>query len=288
MSTPPTLADLRTAAIEATKPPETAPVVAPPSGATAPAEPAEPYTITENADGTVHVKLETGEEFKGSWKEVGPKLAKSKHDSSAYAKELKAKLDAGAPPAAAQQAAATTQLKDDLSKATTQAEVEAANAKYFALMSSDPKAFAVQALADEFGLEPEEMKEFFKGIYNGKQLQNTEKTISAFRQNASDFPATPDNLIKLGEYMDAQSLPFNAANMRAAWVLMKEDPNAAIKPLTPEQVKELLATEYAKQTGVKVPPIPQSTPSPVSVLTDNPWTMPMGKLREQALKAGKA
>jgi hypothetical protein len=285
MSNTPTLADLRTAAIEASTPPAT-PVT--PTPATPPVVPAtpEPYSITKNADGTVTAKVDTGEEFKGTYEEVLPKLLKSKHDSSAYAKELKAKLDAGAPPAAAQQAAATTQLKEDLSKATTQAEVEAANAKYFGLMSSDPKAFAVQALADEFGLEPAEMKEFFSNLYNGAQVQRNHTHIETFLSKAPDFPSTPENLTKLGEFMDTNGIAFSSAGLRSAWALMKED--KVISPLTPEQIQTALQGKFTQQTGVKVPPIPQSTPSPVSVPSDNPWTMPMDKLREQALKAGKA
>lgn len=287
MSTTPTLPELRAAAVAAS---ETTPVVTP----VAPVVPAvagpttpEPYTITESPDGTVHVKLDTGEEFKGSWKEVGPKLAKSKHDSSAYAKELKAKLDAGAPPVVAATAAAAAQLSTELAAAKTPQEIEQAHNKYFALLSSDPKKFAVQALADEWGIEPEEMTSFVKDLFNNRQLQRTENVISTFRQKASDFPATPENLTKLGEFMDANEMPFNAGNMRAAWVLMKEDPSNAVKPLSPEQVTQLLTTTYAQQTGLKVPPIPQSNASPVSVPSENPWTMDMSKLREQALKVSK-
>jgi hypothetical protein len=285
MSTIPTLAELRTAAIDASKPPEAAPgptpaaevVVTPPATS-------DPYTITKNADGTVHAKLDTGEEFKGTYEEVLPKLLQSKRDSSAYAKELKTKLEAG--PAAAQQAAAVTQLNEDLSKAKNPTEVAAAQEKYFALMSSDPKAFAVQALADEFGLEPAEMKEFFTNLYSGAQAQRNHTQIETFLSKAPDFPSTPENLTKLGEFMDSNGIAFSAAGLRSAWALMRED--KVISPLTQEQIQAALAGKYEKQTGIKVPPIPQTNASPVSAPTDNPWTMPMDKLREQALKAGKA
>src|SRR6185503_19628103 len=54
--------------------------------------------IQENADGTVHLKLSTGEEFTGTPLEVSRKMAESKVDTTLYAKDLKAKLETATPP----------------------------------------------------------------------------------------------------------------------------------------------------------------------------------------------
>src|SRR2546430_2136819 len=74
--------------------------------AVAPVTPSEPQwgKVQKQDDGTFSIKLETGEEFKGKAEDILPILAKSKWDSSTYAKEqstlakeLKTKLDAATP-----------------------------------------------------------------------------------------------------------------------------------------------------------------------------------------------
>jgi hypothetical protein len=58
--------------------------------------------LQKQDDGTFSIKLKTGEEFKGKAEDILPILAKSKWDSSTYAKDLKTKLDAATPPQAQQ------------------------------------------------------------------------------------------------------------------------------------------------------------------------------------------
>jgi hypothetical protein len=61
--------------------------------------PSEPEwgNLQKQDDGTFSIKLKTGEEFKGKAEDILPILAKSKWDSSTYAKDLKTKLDAATP-----------------------------------------------------------------------------------------------------------------------------------------------------------------------------------------------
>src|SRR6266568_1530000 len=83
---------LREAAMTPAAPAETpaaAPVVVP----AAPA-PDLPYTVTSNADGSKTFKLVTGEELSGkSEADILPLLAKSKVDTTNYAKGLKSQLE---------------------------------------------------------------------------------------------------------------------------------------------------------------------------------------------------
>jgi hypothetical protein len=256
----------------------------PEAPAVAPVTPSEPEwgNLQKQDDGTFSIKLKTGEEFKGKAEDILPILAKSKWDSSTYAKDLKTKLDAATPAPAA-----TTQLETDLSKATTDAEKQAAISKYYEALSTDPRQFTLSTLADALGFDsPDEFKEFATGLYQNTKATNSNGVIDQFLSKAPDFPVSNDNLVKLGDFMDANGIPFSVAGLRAGHALAIQE--KVYTPRSDAEIQAALSKTYTQQTGVKPPPIPTATASTTTAPSAPEFsTAKLEDLRKAAQEASK-
>jgi hypothetical protein len=250
---------------------------------TTPSEP-EWGNLQKHEDGNFSIKLTTGEEFKGKAEDILPILAKSKWDSSTYAKDLKTKLDAATPPQAQQ---ATQQLQADLTTATTDAEKQAAVAKYYEALSTDPRQFTLSTLADALGFDsPDEFKEFATGLYKNTQATNSNGVIDQFLSKAPDFPVSNDNLVKLGDFMDANGIPFSVAGLRAGHALAIQE--KVYTPRSEAEIQATLSKTYSQQTGVKPPPIPTATASTTTAPSAPEFsTAKLEDLRKAAMEASK-
>ena len=253
------LADLKAAL---TNPPAAEPAPTPaPAPAPAPAATPEPYHIEKLADGTVHVKLDSGEEFRGTYDEVLPKIAKSKYDSSSYAKQLKHELETKSVPAQPPVQPPAPPAEDPDTVAARNWMVET--------LAKDP-ATAKKLVGAAFGIQAEQLDSVFSQMTKATNEMQLNSTWIEFHQSCQDFVDTKENCDILVSYLpaDLNRLP-TSEELRRAHAAAVYDKKYATAPAP------------APAAGPS-PPVPPPMPSSGGVSSagePDPWTMPLADLK---------
>lgn len=266
LSDPQTAAEAKTAFDAALAVPEV-PVVQP----VVPVVPIAPQTlvvpegqkiaIQENADGSVHMKLSTGEEFTGTPLEVSRKIAESKVDTTLYAKDLKSKLDARveAPPA-------TPQIQGESAEVLAGREFLAnETAKYLGFADANALKDAVSQM--------------------GKvtQVSQGERAAQQFHGQNPDFPATneaSDALLGVIAKANANGANLSAYNPEHLTMAHATCVRLGLyKPLTQQEIAASRGGQQATSIP-NPPPMVQSGAPQIAVESDDPYTMPLDKLRK--------
>lgn len=247
--------DLRAAAIAAQTPPPTPaePQVAPPPAPAAP-PPADGMEFIENQDGTVGIKIATGEVYNGKdWKEAAAKAAKSALDTKVWAKSQAAQQ----PPAATPQA--------PVAPAEDPAEVAA-------------RKFIADGFAKEMGFNnADELKQAWGQVSTTTSEIQNQSLAASFLAACPDFPNTPEAAQSLGAIMDRVHLPNTLEGMQAAHALALY--SKAYQPL-------VQAPPVTQPQRVAPPTLPTS--SPVSTGQQLDWrTAPLDQLKQAAIDASK-
>lgn len=199
----------------------------------------EDYTLTKVGDG-VEIKYSTGEVFKGKDEAEATKNAlKSAVKTTQYAKELKTKLDAAAPPPVVQ-------------APIVPAEDAAA-------------AFLMETLSKSLGVSPDELKSMVKSVKQSDATQTTNRVVMQFMKDAPDFPNTPETFDKLGKYMDENGIALTPGGMYSAHLACAK--KGIYTPLTPEQIQATtqgIVTRGVTSLGVP-PPVVSTATNPAEV-----------------------
>lgn len=186
---------LRQAAVAATAPAEpVAPAAQPATPTATPAPTQEPYSVQTNPDGTVYVKLDSGEEFRGSWQEVLPKMAKSKYDSSSYAKQKAAEAEALR--AQIPQPAQPDQPAQPSVPQIQRTPEEMAGINWVvndAMATKEAEARIIEVVAKNLGYQSfDQLKQVMGGVVRTTENAQAGDLVAGFMQMAPDFPNTPE------------------------------------------------------------------------------------------------
>jgi hypothetical protein len=253
---------LRAAALATPQTPE-----APPAPAADPApSPAAPtpvqadgVTYTKQADGSYHIKLATGEEFKGTADDVVVAMGKAQISTKEWGKGFKEQLEAKNNP-------------------QPQApEVDPA------------EQFIAETVAKSLGFASAEDMKAFVGNSRQEAVASREQRLALeFHRLAPEFPATPDATQAVLKYAAENGMIQVDANgvivsgtpqaLRAAHLACVAEKKYI--PLTQEQMAAQQVTKPATPAPI-IPPQRNETPAQ----TINPYDLnvPLEKLREQAM-----
>lgn len=190
------------------------PTAAPGTGAPAPVVPAAatpaplPKGFSEyevRPDGTIHTKLVTGQVFDGTPLEVAQKIGSSKVDTEQFLAEVRAKVDAGATPAAATAAAA--QAMPEVAASLAAMTPEQFSDLYYQSLNDPGKATAM-ALARELEFDDvDEMKDTLKALRATHEVSQANMVASEFARQRPDFPFTEAARDKLYGVLEKAGMP---------------------------------------------------------------------------------
>lgn len=221
-----------------------------PTPITEPVVEPQPYTLTPKEDGTVHLKLETGEEFSGKYEEILPKLAKAKVDTNRSYSGIKSELtllrDQMAPISAALQPREPQPTQEEVSQRQLDEFMASRTASYLGFSSA------------------EEMRQSLNGIQEVTNQQQQNQQMMAFYSNAADFPGGDENSTKLVETaikyglvstnQKGEILKYPTANqLLAAHAMAIRD--GVYKGLTPEEQAAARGAQYQTQKPPTAPPV---------------------------------
>lgn len=247
----------------------------------------QPYVLTPKEDGTVHLKLETGEEFSGKYEDILPKLAKSKVDTNRSYSGIKNEL---------------TQMREQMAPITAALQPKPAQPTEQEVANRQLQEFMATQTAGYLGFESaDQMRVALSGMQEVTNNQQQQTQMMSFYASAQDFPGGDDNSNKLVETAIKYNLVANdgkgnitkypsANQLLAAHALAIRD--GVYKPLTQEEQAAARTGQYqnpkppvaAPVLGGTQPEVTQGTPG---TMTDrNLWTMPKEELNKLARAQG--
>lgn len=224
------------AAIAAAK--QEAAAVPAPTTTTTTETPATPQSVTLKKEGDAYyVKLETGEEFKGTPEEILVKLGEAKVNTKKWADE---------------------QVK----KATTPPPTPATPAP---TVEVDPaEEFILDTVAKGIGLNSAaELKAMIQRTQQAEQQQQEQRVAMEFHRMAPDFPATKEASDAVLEYCATNGINPTPGGLKAAHLACVSE--GKYKPLTAEQIN-------AKTTGIRPAPAPVVTSTASTVNSQNDFS----------------
>lgn len=228
-----------------------------------------PNEVKKNDDGTVEVKLESGEIFKGDPLDVMNKMADAQVSTKRWSQNIKAENE---------------------------------NLKAQRYAAPDPVAPAAQPAgnADEIALQSYLLDQHAKalGYKSGSEYQEDVQRIKATSDQAAnnqvaesfmlacpEFPSTPESVDKLTSKIDQLGWQYNQQSLMAAHLMCVRE--GAYKPLTPEEVNATWANNMQQASGGRsTPPQAPQGNAPGGNENYNPWAMPTDELRKKVLDQG--
>lgn len=238
--------DLRAAAVAVEQPPS--PVEPAPTEAT-PVTP-EPYSVTTNEDGTVSIKLETGETFTGDPVSVATKLAAAKVNTRRHYERL------------AQEAATKTPKPPEPVVEPPQESPEEIQAR----------EWVIEQQAKALGMPRDQYVAAMQGMFQTARDMQINTLAASFMQRCPDFPNTPEASEALMKLQGDMNLPQTPDGLEAAHLLAVRRGLYAPLPPTPPPT--------ARPTPA---PMLNTGSAPQNTTTEDPWKMDLAKLREQVL-----
>lgn len=226
-----------------------------------------PNEVTKNDDGTVEVKLETGEIYKGDPIDVMNQMGTSYVSGKRWTQNIKAENEnlknqqlnppAPPPPAAPSGNADERALQDYL-------------------LDQQGKA-----LGFKDGAEYRKRLEF---INNTADRQSNEQVATDFMLACPEFTGEPDAVEKLAQKVEQMGWEYTQPNLMAAHLLCVRQ--GAYKVLTMDEVNMAANERSAKTEGRTVPPPPPQGGAPGNADQTNPWAMSTDELRKKVLEGG--
>lgn len=225
-----------------------------------------PNEIVKNDDGTVEVKLETGETYKGDPVEVLNQMGTSYVSGKRWTQNIKAenetlknqRLNPPAPdpppaPVNTDEAALQTYLLDQQAK----------------------------ALGFRDGNEYKQRLEF---INNTADRQSNEQVAADFMLACPEFTGEKDAVDKLAAKVDEMGWSYDSRSLMAAHLMCMRE--GAYKVLTTDEVNMAANQKSTQNDGRVIPPTPPPPGSPGQQPTLDPWQMSTDDLRKQLLAQG--
>jgi hypothetical protein len=226
------------------------------------------YHVENLADGQVKLNLSTGETFTGDMETLLGKVAESKVQTTAWARQKAQQAQAqiqqpAAPPAEnlGQDLTASGSLADDL--AARQAD----------------------ALAKQFGFSDKtEMQQWGESV-NQKMAMIQEfeqdKAISRFFTQHPDFPGSDQANDALGQIIDERGWEVNADNLEMAHLIAVQ--RNLYQPLSADAIQAFYANAPQQVHRVTAPPMLRTNNPEVTNQSPDPYAMPLADLRRQAI-----
>lgn len=221
--------------------------------------PAAQYTLTDLGNGQQELKLATGEVFKGTVTEVLEKVAKSKVDTTEYAKGLKAELETAkaTPPAAP--AAPTLPANVTIHTAETEAARNAAfQQQYLGAIGEGRLGDAtLLGLAQSLKSTPEQVAmflEYIPTLVERDQKAQQREVLTGFIAENPGFPGDTPSAQALEQAMGNDALTVTNLSKAYALCVMR----GTIKP-TPTTTTATNTTTLSR--GTPPPTIPNAAPN---------------------------
>jgi hypothetical protein len=245
-----------------------APTVPPP----APVEPAKPYNITTNPDGTVKLDFITDkgvkETFTGTNAEVLEKLAASKASGDDLIRKFQTATPATETPAAPAAPVTTPQ-------GWMPAPEVAVNAVNDMISNGNMGGVVGIGLAQMFGAnDPAQVVAVFNDLISLSAEVKAQKAMSDFASKAPDFPWSEANGKLLVTELTNRGMPMTTDNMVFAYHALK---GAGV--LQAAQGQPAVA-------GTPPPAPPRQGAAPPSATDYDPWAVPLDQL-EANIRAGR-
>jgi len=226
-----------------------------------------PNEVKKNEDGTVEVRLDTGEVFKGDPIEVMNKMGDSYVSGKRWTQNIKAENEnlkaqrLEPPPAPVQQ----QPVNQD----------EAALRNYLL----DQHA---QALGFKNG---DEYKQELTRIKSTTEQQENNQVAESFMLARPEFPCTQDAIDKVVARIEQNGWRYDVPAMKAAHDdLIRE---GAYKPLSPDEVNATWAQNMQQASGTRTPPPAPPANNPDGTQNNvDPWQMSKDELTKQMLTNG--
>lgn len=229
-----------------------------------------PNEVTKNEDGTVEVRLETGEVYKGDPIKVLDEMGESYVSGKRWTQNIKA-------------------------------ENENLKAQHLNPPAPPPPATAVNSdvvalrnyLGDELGQYMgykggEELKSELEQMKAAKERQVNSQIAEDFMLACPEFPSNDDAVNKLTAKVDQMGWQYNQQSLMAAHLMCVRE--KAYEPLTPEQINASWAQNMQVASGTTptptVPPTPPQGGAPGNADQTNPWAMTTDELRKKVLEGG--
>lgn len=202
---------LRQAAVAATAPAEPVAPAAQPAAPAQPAQPAQaaptqPYTMSQNPDGTVEIKTQYGEVFKGTPTEVLGKLAEAKVNTRAHYEGM-AKT-------------AQQQLEELRQQLPQQPQTPAQPTVQKTPEEIAGEQWVQDVLAKSLGYENfDQLKKVMGGVVQTTEDAQAGTLAAAFMQTCPDFPNTPEASEKLVTLQSQLGFPDTVEGLQAAHLI---------------------------------------------------------------------
>ena len=232
----------------------------------------EPVEYRDNGDGTRTVKLETGETFRGTEREVILKLGKAKIESRRHYEAKQAELNAR------QQQPANGQPQQ---QPPTNGELQQP-----ATTPIDSDVWIREKFATSVGYaNADEMMKEYRTTQEMLQEYRNQGIASTFLARNEDFPNSQEAIAALTKILETNGWEENADTLTNAHAIAVKQ--GMYRPLSTEEIR-------ATNQGYQQPPRPTPPPmirsgSPDAARpTENLWEIPLDQLRKQALAQGKS
>jgi hypothetical protein len=230
-----------------------------------------PNKIEKLPDGKFNIELETGEKFNGDPLEVTEQLAKSQQETKRWAQQIKAENEAlkaahpATPPNGQQPPPADPQEKQLQDYLLTQVG----------------KGLGYDN-ADQFKADLTKVKSSTEEIAKSTALQT-------FFTNHPEYPGTEaanDTIGKIFDefgWKDLTAEHLHLAHLEAVNRHQK-DPKSGYQPLSEKEISESWAGRMAQANRQAAPPMLRGNSPDANSGYDDPYKVPMEKLRQDAIK----
>lgn len=231
-----------------------------------------PNEIKKNEDGSVEVKLETGEVFTGDPLDIINKMGEQHLSTRRWSQNIKAenenlKAQRLNPPEPAVPVQPTNGNAD-----------EVALQNY--LLDQQAKALGFK--------DGHEYKQRLNDIANVVDQSANNQVAESFMLACPEFPSTPESIEKLTAKIDQMNWQYNQQSLMAAHLMCVRE--NAYQPLTAQEVNASWANNMQQSQqqpgGPRIPPQPPQGNAPGGNDNVNPWAMSTDDLRKQVLQQG--
>lgn len=226
-----------------------------------------PNDVKKNEDGTVEVRLETGEIFKGDPIEVMNKMGDSYVSGKRWTQNIKAENE---------------NLKaQHLNPPAPQPTPQPTNADELALQN-----YLLDQQAKALGFSNgEEYKQRVQRVNQIADITENEQIATRFMATCPDFPGTDDAVEKLAQVVERNGFSFTPEGMMAGHLLCLRQ--GAYQPLRPEEYNAQWSNKMQEESGTRTaPPTPPQPGAPSGQENLNPWAMQQDELRKKVLEGG--
>jgi len=220
------------------------------------------------------VELETGEKFTGAAGDVLKKIGEAKVETRRHYEAKEAELKKKEDAVTARELA--LQQQTTVAQPTPPANQQEAEFQRY-ILDQTGKALGYQ--------NGDEYKSHLQRVAQTAGEMENQAIAGNFLNQCQDFPNTPEAIAELSKKLDENKWDYTPQSMIAAHSLcLRED---KYKPLSAEQINASWANNMQASGRQPPPPMirggsPDSQPAP-----DDAWSMPLDKLRKQALAQGK-